>query len=222
MKSIALTFCMLIIMSFTVAQQLPQSNMDEKSMLTSEQRKFVTEYLQKTKQEFLQAIEGLTDEQLNYKSKEGKWCILDCAEHIALAEQRLFYVVQTQLKVDSIKPKRLKMTEKKIITRLTFRLIKVKAPEIIKPSGKFANIEAIKLAFMTQRDSTLTYIATTQDPLHTHYWKHPATGTIDLYQTLILMSAHTKRHIMQIEEVKNKSKFPKTSKSVKMESKLNP
>jgi hypothetical protein len=179
--------------------------------LTPEQRKFATEYLETTKREFLKSIEGLTEEQLNFKAKKGKWCIMDCAEHIALAEQSLFSIVGKKLSepADSLNTKHLRMTEKKIIKRLTFRLIKIKAPEVIKPSGKFATIEAIKQAFTTQRDSAIQYVATTQAPLHYHFWKHPATGKIDLYQTIVLMSAHTKRHILQIEEVKRHSKYPK-------------
>jgi uncharacterized damage-inducible protein DinB len=198
------------------AQTSPQT--DNKAILTTEQRAFATNYMQQTKQEFLKSIEGLTEEQLKFKAKEGKWCIMDCAEHIALAEQTLFSVTQKQLKepADSLRKKHLKMTEKKIITRLTFRLIKVKAPEIIKPSGKFATIDAIKSAFTAKRDSAIAYVETTQDPLHTHFWKHPATGTIDLYQTIILMSAHTKRHILQIEEVKSNKGFPENKKAVKL------
>jgi hypothetical protein len=179
--------------------------------LTTEQRKFAMEYLQTTRQEFLKAIEGLTEAQLKFKTKEGKWCIMDCAEHIALAEQSLPSIIQKGLiePADSLSKKHLRLTEKKIIMRLTFRRIKVKAPEVIKPSGKFATIEAIKQAFTTQRDSAIQYVATTDAPLHHHFWKHRATGKIDLYQTIVLMSAHTKRHILQIEEVKNNPLFPK-------------
>jgi uncharacterized damage-inducible protein DinB len=187
------------------------SNLHAQPILTPEQRKSATDYLETTKREFLKSIEGLTDAQLTFKAKETKWCIMDCAEHIALAERSLFSVIQKSLNepADSLNKKHLRMTEKKIITRLTFRRIKVKAPEKIKPSGTFATIEAIKQAFTTQRDSAIQYVATTVAPLHYHFWKHPATGKIDLYQTIILMSAHTKRHILQIEEVKKQSKFPK-------------
>jgi DinB superfamily len=207
MKSILFVLCLLA----------SSSAWAQKAFLTTEQRLFATDYLNKTKEEFLKSIEGLTNEQLTFRNKKDKWCILDCAEHITLAEQTLANVVKKQLKepADSLKTSHLKMTEKKIITRLNFRLVKVKSPEIIKPSGHFENIEAIKKAFITQRDSTINFVNTTNDPLHFHFWKHPATGTIDLYQTIILMSAHTKRHILQIEEVKRASKFPKTSKAVK-------
>ncbi len=208
MKSILFIFCLLV-SGATSAQ---------KALLTPEQRAFASNYLKQTKEEFLKSIEGLTVEQLTFKAKDSKWCIMDCAEHITLAEQTLSSVVEKQLKepADSLKTEHLKMTEKKIISRLNFRLIKVKSPEIIKPSGKFDSIEAIKTAFIAQRDSAIDYVNTTNDPLHFHFWKHPATGTIDLYQTIILMSAHTKRHILQIEEVKKASKFPKTGKTVKL------
>jgi DNA primase catalytic subunit len=186
------------------------SQLHAQSALTVEQRKFITEYLQITKQEFLKSIEGLTDEQLKFRVSEKKWRIIDCAEHIALAEKTLFSIVEKKLTepADSVSRKHLGMTEKKIISRLTFRLIKVNAPEVIRPFGRFATIDAIKQAFTARRDSTINFVGTTNLPLHCHFWKHPATGKIDLYQTIILMSAHTKRHILQIEEVKNSSGFP--------------
>ena len=180
-------------------------------ILTATQRKFAAEYLEKTKQEFLKSIENLTEAQLNFKSKTSKWSILECAEHIAVSEETLSNVIQRQLKLpaDSIKSKFLKMTEKKIIRRLTFRLIKVKAPEQIRPTGKFSDIVSVRSAFDKKRTENIMYIQTTNDTLLHHYWKHPVTGTIDLYQTIILMSAHCKRHTLQIEEVKANTDFPK-------------
>jgi DinB superfamily len=179
--------------------------------LTAPQRAFAADYLAKTKNEFLKSIEGLSEAQLNFKSKKEKWSIFECAEHIALAERRLIAVVNKQFKepADSVKFKSLKMTEKKIIQRLTFRLIKVKAPEVIRPTGTFQTIQEIQQAFTARRDSTMNYAAITNDALHFHYWRHPATGTIDLYQTLILMAAHCKRHTLQIEEVKKRRNFPR-------------
>ncbi len=211
MKSILFFLPALMLVHVLTAQTIAIAS--DKSILTSKQRTFAAEYLQETKQAFFNALEGLTEEQLKFKAKDEKWCILDCAEHIALAERTLAGVVQKQLlePADSLKFKKLKMTEKKIISRLTFRLIKVKAPEVIKPTGQFKSIDDIKHAFMNQRDSTINYVLMTQAPLHYHYWKHPATGVIDLYQTLILMSAHTQRHILQILEVKKNAKFPRTA-----------
>ncbi len=179
--------------------------------LTVKHRKYAAEYLEKTKQDFFKSIENLSEAQLNFKSKTSKWSILECAEHIAISEEALFNVIKKQLilPADSVKSKSLKMTEKKIIGRLTFRFIKVKAPEQIRPTGRFNDISSVKVAFEKKRLENILYIQSTNDTLLHHYWKHPATGTIDLYQTIILMSAHCKRHTLQIEEVKSKTDFPK-------------
>ncbi len=181
------------------------------SKLTIDQRKFAADYLNQTKHDFLKSIDGLNSAQLSFKADSTRWSILDCAEHIALAEQGLFMIMQGQLKSsgDSTKRKEINVSEKEIIGRLTNRTFKVQAPEVIKPTGKFPNLEAIKQAFSKQRDNCINYVNATNDDLLNHYWKHPATGTIDLYQTIILLAAHCKRHTLQIEEVKAQIGFPK-------------
>jgi len=63
--------------------------------------------------------------------------------------------------------------------------------------------------FVKARRSTIDYVSTTQDDLLNHFWQHPATGTIDLYQSILLISAHAQRHILQIEEIKASANFPK-------------
>jgi uncharacterized secreted protein with C-terminal beta-propeller domain len=188
-----------------------KSTLFSQTTLTAEQRKFAADYLRETKAEFLKATENLTAEQANFKSKTSKWSILECAEHIALAEKSLFLIIKKQLQepFDSLKKQEIKVNEKTIITRLTFRLFKAQSPETIKPVGKFTDLESARRAFSLQRDSTIDYTLTTQDPLHAHFWNHRATGTIDLYQTIVLLSAHSKRHILQIEEIKKRRKYPK-------------
>jgi tRNA A37 threonylcarbamoyladenosine synthetase subunit TsaC/SUA5/YrdC len=89
------------------------------------------------------------------------------------------------------------------------RIWKAKSLEIFKPTGCFTSSEEAIKTFQEQRTKTLQYVNTTSDDLRNHFWKHPLTGTIDLYQTLILMSAHLERHIDQIEKVKAASNFPK-------------
>ncbi len=51
-------------------------------------------------------------------------------------------------------------------------------------------------------------MATTEDDLRNHYAKFPF-GVMDSYQVLLFMSAHTERHIYQIEEVKADPNLPK-------------
>ena len=53
------------------------------------------------------------------------------------------------------------------------------------------------------------YKRQTQDPLREHFFKHPVLGDLDAYQWILLISAHTERHVNQILEVKASPGFPK-------------
>jgi hypothetical protein len=64
-------------------------------------------------------------------------------------------------------------------------------------------------AFEDSRKVAMDYIGTTNDDLRDHFFDHPAFGTLDGYQWLLLISAHSARHTAQIEEVKADPNFPK-------------
>ena len=64
-------------------------------------------------------------------------------------------------------------------------------------------------AFLARRDSTIEYLRTTQDGLKDHFIPHPFLGTVDLYEFLIFIAAHSERHTLQVEEVMANPNFPK-------------
>jgi hypothetical protein len=104
---------------------------------------------------------------------------------------------------------KIKILDDEIQPKMTSRKWKAKSPEIFKPSNTFTSVQDAIAAFQHQRNATIAYIEATKDDLRNHFWKHPLTGTIDLYQTLILMSAHLERHTEQIENIRNNKNFPK-------------
>ena len=55
----------------------------------------------------------------------------------------------------------------------------------------------------------MDYVRTTNDDLRDHFGPHPMLGTMDAYQWILLISAHSERHTKQIEEVKADPNFPK-------------
>lgn len=180
------------------------------SEITQEQRAYAVAELQRTKDLLEKELKGLTAEQLSFKPAPDKWSISEVTEHIALAEIGIFQITQGTLQApaDLSKRKEITVTEKDIKQRLTNRTTKVQSPEVIKPVGKFPTAAQAFQAFVTRRDGTIKYIRTTNDDLLNHFWKHPATGTIDLYQTILLIAAHSERHILQIIEIKQNIKFP--------------
>lgn len=180
------------------------------SGITQEQRVYAVSELQRTRDLLEKELKGLTNEQVIFKAAPDQWSIAEVTEHIALAETGIFQITQGSLKApaDSSKRKEITVTEADIKKRLTNRTTKVQSPEVIKPTGKFPSTEQAFQAFVARRNATIDYIDKTDDDLLNHFWKHPATGTIDLYQTILLIAAHSERHILQIIEVKKSERFP--------------
>ena len=91
----------------------------------------------------------------------------------------------------------------------TTRSRKAQAPEQIRPSGKYATREALVEAFKRSRDRSIGFVQTTHLDLRSHFATHPAAGLLDAYQWMLLMSAHTDRHVQQMREVMASPGFPK-------------
>jgi hypothetical protein len=96
-----------------------------------------------------------------------------------------------------------------VLERIPDRSHKAQAPEFLRPTGRWATEADLTKAFEDSRAATMEYIRTTNDDLRDHFFDHPVLGTLDGYQWLLLISAHSARHTAQIEEVKADPNFPK-------------
>jgi hypothetical protein len=179
--------------------------------LTPDERKYAVDYYQKTKARLLADVKGLSEAQLNFRADSTRWSIYQCTEHIALSESLIWQWIQMTEHSPATPDKRseVKHTTDELIKALTDRSHKMQAPEMLKPGSQFAGEQAALDAFVLRRDSTIAYIQATQDDLKDHFITHPVFGTLDLYQGLVMLAAHTARHTLQIEEVKADPNFPK-------------
>ncbi len=183
---------------------------ENQSLSTSERKELIVQ-LQNSLDKFNATIAGLSSNQLNFREKDKKWTIAECIEHVTLAELKFPTIVADEMQKPSNPDyrKKIKIKDDKIRPKMLSRIWKAKSPEVFKPTGRFTSSDEAIKTFQEQRVKTLDYVNTTNDDLRNHFWKHPLTGTIDLYQTLILMSAHLERHSEQMEKIKAASNFPK-------------
>ncbi|HSZ85358.1 MAG TPA: DinB family protein [Puia sp.] len=179
--------------------------------LTAEERKFAIDYFNKTKERLLNDVKGLSAAQLNFKADSTRWSVAQCVEHIALAETLIWQYISATVKQPPTPEKKSqsKYTDEQLIQLTIDRSKKFKAPEPLQPVGKFANTDEALKYYTNRRDSTIAYIGNTQDDLKNHYLTHPVMGTLNLYQALLLIAAHSERHTLQLEEVKANPNFPK-------------
>ncbi len=158
----------------------------------------------------MEAVQHLSDTQLNFKNATNAWSIAACLEHITLAELEFPKILEKALQQPA-NPKmrsKIRIKDEEIQSRMTSSSWKAKSPKRFRPNKQFTDAAQCLATFRAQRSSTLQFIETTKADMRNHYWRHPLTGTIDLYQTLLLLSAHLDRHITQIENIKSSVGFP--------------
>jgi hypothetical protein len=194
------------------AQTAPKAAMQApSSRLTQQERDAALQQFQTTRDNFLKSIAGLSQKQWTFKSAPDRWSVAEVAEHITVSESAMFGIVQKLMSSPAAPEKRdqVKGKDELILTRVPDRSHKAQAPEFLKPTGRWPNEAELVKAFETARASNMEFVRTTTDDLRDHFFDHPALGTLDGYQWLLLISAHSARHTAQIEEVKADPNFPK-------------
>ncbi len=180
--------------------------------LSAEERDAALKSLQATHDAFLKSIAGLSDKQWRFKPAPDRWSVAEVSEHIAVSESMILGYVQKQIVTSAATPEKraeIRVTDQQILTLVPDRSHKAQAPEFLKPTNRWATREELIKSFEDSRKATMDYVRTTNDDLRDHFGPHPMLGTMDAYQWILLISAHSERHTKQIEEVKADPNFPK-------------
>ncbi|MGA2738770.1 MAG: DinB family protein [Bryobacteraceae bacterium] len=177
--------------------------------LTQAERDRAIAELTASRQQFLDSVAGLSVAQWNFKPDEKTWSVAECAEHIAVSEDVIFGSVTKVVQGPPAPDKKSAVTDDFILTAVVDRSHKFQAPEMLRPTHRFASPQEIVDHFKQSRDATIAYIRDTQDDLRGHFFDHPVLKTMDGYQWILLLSAHSRRHTAQLNEVKANANFPK-------------
>lgn len=180
--------------------------------LTKEERERAVSELQATRKLFLESVAGLSEAQWNFKPAPEVWSVAEAAEHIAVSEDTILGLVTEKIMKSPAQPEKRAEVQGKdamIMERLVDRSHKAQAPEILRPTHRWPNQQALVDHFKESRDRTIAYVNETNDALRDHFFEHPAFGLLDGYQWVLLIAGHSHRHTLQIEEVKANANFPK-------------
>lgn len=180
--------------------------------LSDQERQFVIDLLETNSKIFLDDILEVSEEQWKFKPASDRWSMADVSEHITLSEELLLSIVEKTLQgaADEKKARNLEGKERQLLIDVKNRSTsKAQAPQVLRPTGKFATKKKLIETFIAVRQKTVDYVRTTNDPLKNHVANHPTWGDMTAYQWLIFIAVHADRHAAQLEEVKNDSNFPK-------------
>jgi hypothetical protein len=163
--------------------------------------------LQETRDIFLAGVSGISDAQGTFKPAPDRWSIEECAEHIALVENGLLMrLTQEATPSEHIeRPERQEQLRKLGLDRASKR----QAPERARPTGRFGSVSKALEQFVVNREKTMAYLRDCQDDLHARTVVHPI-GAMTCHELVVLMSAHTLRHLEQIREVQVTPGYPRS------------
>ena len=202
----------LVLLALAVSSSIAQTAPAASTPLTPQEREFALSQFETTRANFLKSIAGLSQKQWTFKPAPDRWSVAEVAEHITVSESTIMGLIQKQIMTSPAAPEKreqVKGKDQMLLQRMPDRSHKAQAPEMLRPTGRWATQADLTKAFEDARKSNMDYIRTTNDDLRDHFFDHPAFGTLDGYQWLLLISAHSARHTAQIEEVKADPNFPK-------------
>ena len=181
--------------------------------LTKEEKEYAAKFLNETEQAVFDAVKGLSEAQLKFKAAPDKWSVEDCVKHIAISEQNLWGIVSELLKKPATPEKRsdIKVTDEQLVKMVADRSQKNQAPEPFKPQNTpYKTTEEALASFRQNRDKLVSYMKETNEDFRNHVSPFGNGSTFDAYQIVLLISAHSNRHTLQILEVKADPGFPKS------------
>jgi len=169
------------------------------------------QYLEETKAMYLEATRGLTVAQWRFQPAPETWSVAECAEHIAVVEDRVFTLVQNMASGPEALPEEMAQAEGKeelILKRVPSRVRKTPAPAAMLPANRWPAPEDLIAQLIQVRDRTIAFARSMDGRLRYRIAPHFALGALNGEQWLLFVAAHSERHVNQIMEVKADPGYP--------------
>ncbi|MGP0075794.1 MAG: DinB family protein [Bryobacteraceae bacterium] len=168
--------------------------------MAPQERTEIVQNLERSREEFLAAVAGLTEAQAKARPDPERWSVLDCVEHVAFVEDRFFGWLEKAEKLDS--PRRDREKEIRLMTMVPDRSVRVKAPEAVIPTGRFTTLEQAVAQFNARRTRSVQFAEEHTNDLYCLAAEHPRFGPVNGVELLIITAGHSRRHAEQIRETR--------------------
>jgi hypothetical protein len=169
-------------------------------MLAAQENTPVLQALHDSGAEFRASAEGLPESQANTRPGPGRWSVVDCIEHIVMAES--YFLTLLAGPQDQAAPPPNHEKEAALLTNIASRERRVQAPERSHPTGRFATLAEALEKFDATRRRTIAFAVNRGEGLYSVSATHPFFGPLNGAEVLCLMAAHSRRHAAQIREVR--------------------
>ena len=174
-------------------------------------QEIVTE-IEAVRQSLYDAVAELSQAQMDFKPTPDRWSISENLSHLNKVERglpKLYTMLLQKLEdagwqpetagsmLDSLEHGWLEVTRKKF-----------QAPERVLPQVGLTKAEVLAALHQSRQAILDAASQAGEYDLSGVTWPHPALGDINFYQWVLFIGKHEKRHLGQIEGVKNAAGFP--------------
>jgi DinB superfamily len=183
-----------------------QQQQSESRTMTPGDRQRLLAHLEMTEDWLTGEVGGLTPAQARFQMTPESWSITQVVEHLAIAEPQYWTMVEESLKQPATTEK-LSATDAQILWYGIDRTDRQKTGEARVPKGKFEDVRDALASVRKLRATIREFSSNTQENLRS---KKLQGGNMEVYQWVLMISTHSQRHILQIREIKNQPKYPKS------------
>ena len=173
--------------------------------MSARDRQRLLAHLEMTEDWIVSELDGLSPDQLRFRTSPETWSIMDVVEHLAIAEPQYWKRVQNSMKQPPT-TEQLETTDAAILWYGIDRSSRATTGEARVPKGKWSDVSGSLGEFRQLRATMKEYAKTTQDDLRS---RKTLDGNMDVYQWFLMISTHSQRHILQIREIKAHAGYPR-------------
>jgi hypothetical protein len=180
--------------------------------MDANERQLLLDQLNASQSRLLAVVADLTPQQWHFREDPDRWSIAENIEHLILFESFITQAISNAL-TRPAEPEKQSQAASKQPRVLSLgsdesRRAQLKAREVVRPTGKWSEPKLLIEEFSNARARTLAFSSQTDANLHCHFFPHIAFGDLDCYQWLLVLSFHTGRHILQIQQVQAHAAYP--------------
>jgi hypothetical protein len=178
-------------------------------MITDQEREVALGLLTRSRQVVLDAVAGVTESQATWQPHAERWSVRQYVEHLAISDDGLVAMIRKSLQGPVVEETAEARQQRQAKIRATSMPRGVnKAPEVLKPDGRFASLGDAVNGFLAARERTMEFARSTQDDLHRHFFPHTVLGPMNGYEWLVANARHAELHAGHIRELRAMDGFP--------------
>jgi hypothetical protein len=171
------------------------------AMLASEKQEILTR-LEEGQKALALALDGVDAEEAAWKPVTREWSILECVEHLVVAEEFLFSRLEAARPASGVVLDRAR--EAAILSRGLDRSTRMESPEVGRPHGRFCSLQEAVANFSEVRTRTVDWVNGLERDPRSWLTDHPIIrGPVNCYEILLIISVHPRRHSEQIKLVRS-------------------